>query len=65
MVGISVVEISRGLKGIIFPADKRKLINTAKFNGTPDNIMQYFNRLPERQYNRVNDVQSEISRLRT
>ncbi len=61
---VSASQIAVYLKGIDFPADKRKIIEQAKMNGAPDNVMQFMNRLPERQYTRANEVEAEFGKMK-
>ncbi len=60
---VSAAQLSRYLEGIDFPADKQTIIDTAKSNGAPDNIMQWMNRLPDREYNRANEIEEEFSKI--
>ena len=61
---VSAADIARYLKGIDFPANRQTIINTAKSNGAPDNVMQWMNRLPERQYKAPTEVEQEFSKIK-
>lgn len=61
---VSASELALYLKGIDFPAGKMKIIETARSNGAPDNVMQFINRLPEREYHRANEVEHEFGKMK-
>ena len=60
---VSASRLAMYMKGINFPADKQMLVNKAKSNGAPDNVMEFMNRLPEKQYNRANEVEQEFGNM--
>ena len=62
---VSAAEFAMYLKGIEFPADKKKVVSTAKSNGAPENVMQYLNHLPDKEYRRVTEIEEEFSRLKS
>ncbi len=61
---VSAAQFARYLKGINFPSDRGSLIRIAKSNGAPENVMEFFNRLPDKEYYRANDVEEEFGKLR-
>ena len=61
---VSAAEFAMYMKGIDFPADKNKILQTAKSNGAPENVISYMNRLPSRQYTRVTEIEQEFSKLK-
>lgn len=61
---VSAAQFAQYMKGIDFPANKKKIVSQAKTNGAPENVMQYFNHLPEKEYNRANEVTEEFSALK-
>jgi len=61
---VSASEFAMYMKGIDFPANKQKLIDTAKSNGAPENVMKFMNKLPEREYHRANEVEEEFGKLK-
>lgn len=61
---VSAAQFARYMKSINFPADRDTIIQTARSNGAPENVMQYFNKLPSRQYNRANEVEQEFGKLK-
>lgn len=61
---ISAAQMEMYLKGVDFPADKQTIISTAKSNGAPENVMNYLNKLPQRQYSRANEIEEEFGKLK-
>ncbi len=61
---VSAAQFAQYMKGIDFPADRKKIISVAKANGAPENVMAYMNRLPEREYNYPTDVEQEFGKLK-
>jgi hypothetical protein len=61
---ISASELVMYLKNVSFPADKTAIINAAKSAGAPENIVQWLNRLPDKQYSRTAEVEQEFSKLK-
>lgn len=61
---VSAAQLAMYLKGISFPADRQKIASTAMSNGAPDNVMQYINKLPSRQYGRANEIEAEFGKIK-
>jgi len=61
---VSAAQLQVYLKGINYPADRNKVVQTAKNNGAPENVMSFINRLPERQYTRPTDVEEEFGKMK-
>ena len=61
---VSAAQLAMYQKGIDFPADRRKIIDIAKKNNAPDNVMSFLNRLPERQYHYPTDVEHEFGKMK-
>ncbi len=61
---VSAAQIQVYLKGIHYPADKSKIIETARANKAPDNVMSFLNRLPSKDYNRANEVEVEFGKMK-
>ncbi len=64
MAKISAAMLAQFMKGIDFPADRNTVISTAKSNGAPEEVMEYLNRLPERQYDYPTDVEQEFGKMK-
>lgn len=54
--------VSNFIKGISFPCSKQDLIDDAEENDAPDSILNMLEKLPERQYESVNDVIESVGR---
>ncbi len=61
---VSASTIQLYLKGIDYPVSRDELINHAKSNGAPDNVMSFLNRLPEREYRYPTDVEEEFGKMK-
>jgi hypothetical protein len=61
---VSAAQLQVYLKGIDYPVNKQKLIEKAKTNMAPENVMSFLNRLPERQYNYPTDVEEEFGKMK-
>jgi hypothetical protein len=61
---VSAAELAMYLKGIDFPADKKKIVSAAKSNGAPENVMQYLNNLPEKSYQYPTDIEQEFGKMK-
>lgn len=61
---VSAAELQMYLKGINYPADKQRLVSTAKTNGANKNVMDFINRLPEMQYSSPIVVEQEFGKLK-
>jgi hypothetical protein len=61
---VSASELQLYLKGIRYPADKQKLMEIARGNGAPENVVSVINRLPEKTYGRANEVQQEFGKAK-
>lgn len=56
---VSAAQIQVYLKGIDYPVDKKTLVQHAKSNGAPENVVSFLNRLPERRY-----IEQEFGKLK-
>lgn len=59
----SPAAIERYLKGIHYPAEKQDLINKAKENSAPSDVISVLNRFNEHTYNSPIDVSKEVGRI--
>lgn len=62
-VRVSPAQIEKYLKGIDFPSSKQSLINHAKQNNAPDDVMQLLQRMPDKEYGSAADIAREIGKL--
>ncbi len=61
---VSASDLTMYLKGVDFPADKQKIIDSAKSHGAPENVIQFLNRLPDKEYVRVTELESEFNKMK-
>lgn len=61
---VSAAQIQVYLKGMGYPVSKQDIVNHAKSQGAPENVMSYLNRLPEREYHRPNEVEQEFGKMK-
>ena len=54
--GESPINVTHHLKGIGFPAEKQDLVEQAKSNGAPPEVMQAIEAMPEQSYETMADV---------
>lgn len=59
----SPAAIERYLKGIHYPASKDNLVNKAKENNAPSDVMHILNQFEDHEYNSPIDVSKEVSRI--
>jgi len=59
----STVQIEVFMKGIELPAGKDDLINHAKKNNAPDNVIAVLSRLPEKDYRSATDISHEVGQV--
>ena len=52
----SPVNVTHHLKGIDFPAEKDDLVEQAKSNGAPSDVMEAIEAMPEQTYGTMADV---------
>lgn len=61
---VSTARVSRYLKGIHFPADKRKCVSYARERDAPDDVMGALNDMPEGQYDSMAGIWHAVGRGR-
>jgi hypothetical protein len=59
----SPAAIERYLKGIHYPASKEDLVNQAKQNSAPSDVMHVLNRFADKDYVSTIEVAKEVGRL--
>lgn len=57
---ISAAELQKCLKGTDYPADRSELIQAAKDNEAPQNVMNFLERIPDKEYETPVDVSKEL-----
>lgn len=58
----SPAKIQEYLKGSHYPSNKQDLVNVAKKNSAPSDVMDILNMLPEREYISPADVMKEVGK---
>jgi hypothetical protein len=58
MAQVPVVEITKSLKGITFPAAKDDLVEFARENGANEDIVRAIDEMPDDEYDSMSDVMS-------
>ncbi len=61
---VSASQFALCLKGIDFPAYRDAIVDNAKKNNCPDYVTDYMKQLPDKQYNRANEVEEEFGKLK-
>jgi hypothetical protein len=56
-----IAKVSKSLKGIHFPADKGKVIEYARKNSAPDDVMDTIQKMPDEQYDSMANVWHAVS----
>ena len=59
---VNPVQVQKFLKDVNYPVNKQELMGHAKDHGADDRVMNFLERIPERQYNGPNAVSQEIGR---
>ena len=55
------VELQKHLKGMNYPAGKQELVEHAKQQGAPEDVLSALEGLPEQQYEAPTDVTKAVS----
>jgi hypothetical protein len=61
---VSASAVQLYLKGMHYPANKQDILNKAKANNAPENVLVYLENLPEREYQGPTNVQEEFGNLK-
>ncbi len=51
-----IAKVSKSLKGIDFPADRRKVVEQAKKNSAPNDVINVLNHIPDQEYDSMAGV---------
>jgi hypothetical protein len=63
MSTVNPIQLQKYLKGIDYPVDKQKLLETARKEGADENVLKTLERLPEKKYDAPVDVSEEVGKL--
>lgn len=61
---LNITEIQRYLGGIRYPASKSDLIDTAKSNNAPPPVIDILNRMPDKKFEALNQIEEEFGKMR-
>ena len=64
MPGMGASQVTTYLKDVAFPAGRQKIVETAKSKGAPDMVVQWLNKLPDKQYSSSSEVEQEVGKLK-
>ncbi len=56
-----IARVSKSLKGIHFPADREKVVEYAKKNMAPEDVMDVLENMPEKEYDSMAGVWHAVS----
>ncbi len=57
------IQVQKYLKGMNYPAQKKDLVQHAKVQNAPDDIMAVLKKLPDNEYKRPTDVAKGVSQI--
>ena len=61
MARVSPIELQKHLKGVEYPAGKDALVEHAKGQGAPDDVLEGLQQIEDREYDGPNAVSSAFS----
>ena len=61
---VSASQIQLFLKGVSYPANKQSIVSAARSNNAPQNVMDFINRLPDKQYGGPAMVEEEFGKMK-
>lgn len=65
MAKVSVIDITKSLKGVDFPAEKEDLIEYARDNGADEDVIHMMEEMPEEEYGSMSDVMSAFGEAKS
>ncbi len=61
---VSTAKVSKFLKGIHFPADKRKCVDYARQHQAPDDVMSALSHMPDGEYDSMAGVWHAVGQMK-
>jgi hypothetical protein len=61
MATSSPIELQKHLSGISYPASKKDLVDTARSEGAPEDILKGLEQIPDQEYDGPNAVSKAFS----
>jgi hypothetical protein len=62
--GDSPAHVQKYLKGVDYPAKKRELVEQAKKNAAPDEVMQVIQKFPDQEFGGPQDVMKAYGQVK-
>lgn len=60
---VSTAKVSEALKGLDFPADKRKCVDYAKRHNAPEDVVNVLERMPEGRFDSMAGVWHAVGKV--
>lgn len=61
---VSAAEVEKYIGGIDFPADRDELINHAKGQGAPKEVLEFMGKFPDQEYGSPIDVSKSVGEVK-
>jgi len=62
--GIDITEIQKYIEGVDFPVGKNELLDHARQNDAPDEILEFMKDFPSQQYGSPTDVSRAMGQMK-
>lgn len=62
-MGVSAVVIQEFLRGMDYPSKRDGILDKARRNNAPDDVMDILNQLPDKDYNSAVDVSKAVGNI--
>lgn len=63
-MGVSAVVIQEFLRGMDYPSTRDGILEKARRNNAPDDVMEMLHQLPDKEYNSAGDVSKAVSNIK-
>jgi hypothetical protein len=63
VTGKSPANIAKHMKGIDFPADRNQVVNKARDNGAPQEVLDVLEKIPEKSYDNMADLMEGVGKV--
>jgi hypothetical protein len=63
-MGVSAVVIQEFLRGMDYPSQRDDILDRARRNNAPDDVMDILNQIPDKEYNSAGDVSKAVSDIK-
>ncbi len=62
MANMGTQDIDKYLRNVNFPADKREIVNNARNENAPDDVVRNLDMLPDKRFNSAEDVRMNMEK---